>query len=911
MRHLFAFLLFSMLGFQFQLRAQVELYSEITGVVGEGVVHRVYALIPTGGSVQSIYAENQAPFTMDAPAGVFQSDAGALLSTGGTASNADSWWTIGMPSGISDVQETGGDDWNAAISAFASGTGFECSDEFGGAFFLLPWSTQGQSQDGKVLLGQFVSMGPIAISLNLQWKPSSSASSIYSNGMTLTMEPEGVGCTDPGALNFDGDALFDDGTCDWPLGAFDGLEFEVHRAAQGLMPPTYRIYAKVSNPNEGISRSYGTSSDGYLLQSTTGFHQETGGSAQYPGAASDTLLANRDSWVAIGQLSPLLFPGMSTSEFESGGVLSSDAQFGGGIVVMPGTGLGVPDADGRVLLAQVTTFGMVEYRTNLTLVKGDGETEEFIAQSLEIPGTLSGCADPTACNYTSGASLDDGSCLYTDALGDCGGDCLADADMDGICDDLEVEGCTNPMACNHDASATEDDGSCVFYDAVGVCGGDCGADLDQDGICDVDEIAGCTDSQAVNFNPAATDDDGTCIPNVDVDPDSSGLIGLIQEEVASMEGGALVYRIYAQFESEGFELVSIFGTEESPLHLEASEEFHQSPESGPLATDLPLVPTTTSEYDSWLTIGGDAPGTVSLLSVGIDYSEWENGGDLLVNSSAGGALFVIPGTQPAALSGEDGRVLIAQLASTSTMNVQLNLKFITPEGISPEVLGLQLEIPPASPGCMDLDACNWDVAANMDDGSCVYPAPFLDCNGDCVSDEDGDGVCDGLEYEGCTAVEACNYDSLVDLENSNPDSCQFPIDVYGTPHVDCDGICNLDSDGDGVCDADEQEGCTYSPACNYDPQASQEDGSCSFPEPGRDCEGNCLFDFNGDGTCDEPGQGGCTYPEAYNFDESAQWDDGSCNFPSGDCRFDGNGDGAVNISDLLDMLVALGTYCPD
>ena len=142
------------------------------------------------------------------------------------------------------------------------------------------------------------------------------------------------------------------------------------------------------------------------------------------------------------------------------------------------------------------------------------------------------------------------------------------------------------------------------------------------------------------------------------------------------------------------------------------------------------------------------------------------------------------------------------------------------------------------------------------------------------------------------------------------DSCLYPVDVFGVDHLNCSGNCLNDSDGDGVCDEDEQEGCTYSTACNFDPDASEEDGSCLFAAPWKDCEGECWFDFNGDGICDEPGIGGCAYPEAYNYNPTAAYDDGSCVFPTGDCRFDSNGDGGVNISDLLDMLVALGSECP-
>ena len=37
-------------------------------------------------------------------------------------------------------------------------------------------------------------------------------------------------------------------------------------------------------------------------------------------------------------------------------------------------------------------------------------------------------------------------------------------------------------------------------------------------------------------------------------------------------------------------------------------------------------------------------------------------------------------------------------------------------------------------------------------------------------------------------------------------------------------------------------------ACNYDPEATQNDGSCTFPETGYDCDGECLEDINENGS---------------------------------------------------------------
>ena len=48
----------------------------------------------------------------------------------------------------------------------------------------------------------------------------------------------------------------------------------------------------------------------------------------------------------------------------------------------------------------------------------------------------------------------------------------------------------------------------------------------------------------------------------------------------------------------------------------------------------------------------------------------------------------------------------------------------------------------SSPGCNDIDACNYDSDVNYDDGSCWYAEEDYDCDGICIDDEDADGICD-------------------------------------------------------------------------------------------------------------------------------------------------------------------------
>ena len=82
-----------------------------------------------------------------------------------------------------------------------------------------------------------------------------------------------------------------------------------------------------------------------------------------------------------------------------------------------------------------------------------------------------GCTDPSACNYDSDATEDDGSCAYeVDCAGVCGGD--AEEDACGV--------------CNGDGSA--DLGCGCFADGPSGCDNACGSDLADDdcGVCDGD-----------------------------------------------------------------------------------------------------------------------------------------------------------------------------------------------------------------------------------------------------------------------------------------------------------------------------------------------------------------------------------------------------------------------------------------
>jgi hypothetical protein len=228
-------------------------------------------------------------------------------------------------------------------------------------------------------------------------------------------------------------------------------------------------------------------------------------------------------------------------------------------------------------------------------------------------------------------------------------------------------------------------------------------------------------------------------------------------------------------------------------------------------------------------------------------------------------------------------------------------------------------------GCTDSTACNYNVNATDDDGSCKYRR-YVDFDGD--GKGSGEAHClllsDVPQNYVSESGDDCPYDSL----KTNAGSCgcgTSDTDSDGDSVADCvdecpfdknkqaEGTCgcgtpDTDSDGDTVSDCQDE--------CPNNAALSAADTVCGCNSGGSahsdtdgipDCLDNCptvsntdQLDANGNGIGDECERKGCTIATACNYDELAHSNDGSCILP-GECTV------CDNVTQKID--VSIGASC--
>jgi hypothetical protein len=621
-----------------------------------------------------------------------------------------------------------------------------------------------------------------------------------SDGDGVCDELEIYGCTNPDATNYNPDATEDNGLCETGLCTPDtDPPFFVYFpdsaivACDELMPSP-----EIDMP---IAADYCTATIDIIITSSDG-------GFEYPFGCLQSYMCPR-TFTATDEA------GNSVSEVQWYTVLDTEPP----IIALPtiteltvdeSLGETIPIAEAYIIdacdpeadwtyedLVISDEIGLQIVERTYTAIDGCGNTSVFV-QTITILTSNLGCMDVLACNYDDTVDTDDGSCIYPNLGEDCDGNCLSDADDDGVCDAAEVDGCDDATACNYNEEATENDGSC--------------------------EYCSCTFA-------------GTAGYGLEVD--------VVMEHTSGVLAGHTTYRLYITTPHTDDFLSAVFGDDQDPLHITSTTNFYQHDLGSVLGSNMNSLFYTTfpeMEFDSWVTIGleeGAEEGEAAPQLIESTNFSWvtqfEAGGNLDIDDSVGGAWFVLDtqGTDNA-YPDENQRILVAQLTTDGTPAGTIHAQFFN-HGDQMDNSRVELSFDgvtgtdPLTCGCTDILACNYSADYDFDDGSCVYADPGYDCFGVCLDDADGDGVCDPFELYGCTDPAACNY---ADFYTEEDGSC-----FYGFEFYNCDGVCLNDSDGDGVCDELEIAGCMDSLACNFNPEATDDDGTCGGDQENDFCFG--------------------------------------------------------------------------
>ena len=769
---------------------------------------------------------------------------------------------------------------------------------------------------------------------------------VDTDGDGVCDEFELVGCTDVAACNYVENATDESGNCTYcNCGPEYSLTIEEHASDIISGATTYRFYQNVVNESDFVSSVFGNNEDPFELNTEEGFYNSAYGG---PTAnAINPLLVSyfpeilADSWVTIGiesqatgnqseisavesSMQPWISAFSENSELDGQNISINDFT-GGSWYVLNGTPNGLGGDDNRVLIMQLTTSGGFSGIIN-TQVFGNGSGQNDIRNVFVFDGegqftpdgegavNACGCTDSEASNYDAAAQFDDDSCAYL------------------------LLGCTEEGACNYDAGATQDDGNCEFASSGYDCNSNCLADEDGDGICDPFEILGCSDPNATNYNPLATDDDtcdygpgwiynatpisGILLGNITID----GAIAEEQDWIGAFTSDGICAGVTQPISFDGLAYISlvIYGDDTATPDIVEGMVAGQ-----PFSLQL-FDASTSSSYvfyqndgDSLLSGWSNTNGS-PLPDYSDPYHEFafsstspelDCGDPMACNYEPGGAdisTCIYPELGYDCLGNcledldadgicDDIDDCIGSFDFCGVCNgpgaiyecgcYDIPVGDCDCSGGEPDIFGDcpdDCEIDSDMDGiCDDEDPC---VGAFDDCGACNGPGPVegYDCDGNCISDCDSDGVCDAFEILGCSYSDACNYEENVTEDDG---SC-----LYADVGFDCNGDCLLDTDGDQICDQDETTGCQDSSACNYDSTAT-DSGYCDHADAGYDCSGNCLNDADRRRhVCDEFEVAGCTDSSACDYNNDATDDDGSCSYAdvgfdcNGDCLLDTDGD---------------------
>ena len=566
---------------------------------------------------------------------------------------------------------------------------------------------------------------------------------------------------------------------------------------------------------------------------------------------------------------------------------------------------------------------------------------------------LLGCTDVSACNFNEDATEDDNSC-YNNDLGcgcdtpsapvgyNCDGSCI-DSNQNNFCDFDEIYGCIVPNAINYNPQANVSDGTCEFQ-ILGCTDStsfnfDSDANLD-DGSC-ATEVSGCTDITAINFNLEANSDDGSCIAIIygcmdlaasnfnefaNIDNGSCSFPGCTDDDFfnydpnANSNDNSCIPFLLGCLDSLSFNFNPQANTsDDSCIEFVNGctdfSSFNYNPQANTddgscLETVIGCIEVNACNYDSLANISSSCsyPICDSYDCLGICIEDLDDD-DVCDCEEVFGCTDTIADNYNIASTEDDGSCLFYGCNNPIAINYDIlsnidngsceifgctDSSFLNYIGFFPDSeTGEQLAIDDGSCsdetsniyGCTNDQFIEYDSTATQDNGTCNQPV-VLGCtnylsfnyNSDANTD---DNSCYAI-LSGCMNIIADNYifpsgDTSIDINTSDPNQCIF----YGCTNDLFPNYNPLATDDDGSCNMASNNifGCTDSLYLEFSEQANQDDQSCETIAV-LGCMNPVSFNYNAQANLDNdsclPFVYGCLQEDAFNFDSSVNTSDESC-----------------------------------
>jgi hypothetical protein len=624
------------------------------------------------------------------------------------------------------------------------------------------------------------------------------------------------GCTDPAATNFSSWANTDDGSCVYPLDCEDGVLAQVYVCT---FSNGENVSLQILDENGDVVFDASDLGNGQIAYFEACFDPEMCYTVEMSNTGDDTGWYGGYYWVNVD--------GVQISIDELDDNLSEETtnfSLGGGCPV-----LGCLDAEALNYNPDATEDdGSCEYpeecNENLVIVNMItglwGEEVSWMIADANQNTVAFGSNYVSNSAYSSFACLEDGcfTLIMNDSFGDGWNGGLIEVIVNGNVEfigaldqgSLEVAtlsinsddcaeiiyGCTDPNANNYNAEADYDDNSCTYT------------------------VLGCTDPEALNYNFWANEDDGSCeypeecdFNSVQVNVFGGTFGGEISISVVNTDGDEVWNG--NSYQSNGF-----------------SSEF----------ICLEDGCYTVFMYDSF----GDG-WNQAYFEMLVD-SNYVAGGTFETGDMSATTL---------SLNADDCDEITTGCTDPDALNYDANAEYDDGSCQYPVF------------GCTDQTAINFNFYATEDDGSCVYPieceegqvlAELYVCtfgNGGEVAleivDENGDVVFEVSDlnngqiayFDLCLDPDMCYTVNMSNTAgNGGWNGGYYWINVGGE-QINTDYL-NEDATNEsvtfsisGICPDEVVTGCTDPEALNYNANATEDDGSCFYPEP---CdENNVLF----------------------------------------------------------------------